>query len=113
MMATGTQLDFEQQLRDFIKHVFDHLSGLVVSGMIYLGHHLGLYRALADAGPLTSTELAGKAALHERWVREWLQGQAAARLIEYKGDGRFELSPIAALVLANENSPAFAVGAFA
>lgn len=107
------EVDFPKQLRAFIKRVFDNMSGLVVSGMIYLGHHLGLYRALQDAGPVSSDELAHKTKLHERWVREWLRGQAAAGLIDYDGDGRFSLSSIAALVLANEESPAFSAGAFA
>lgn len=105
--------DFEAALKEFAKRVYDNLGGLVVSAMIYLGHHLGLYRALDGAGPLTSAELAAKTNLHERWVREWLRGQAAARLLDYDGADRFALSPIAALVLANDNSPAFAGGAFA
>jgi SAM-dependent methyltransferase len=71
-----------------------------------------LYRALQDAGSVTSEELARTAKLHERWVREWLRGQAAAGLIQYDGDGRFSLSAVAALVLANENSPAFSAGSF-
>lgn len=104
--------DFDKELRAYIKRVFDNLSGLVVSGMIYLGHQLGLYRALQDAGSVTSAELAAKTALHERWVREWLRGQAAAGLIQYDGDGRFSMSAVAALVLANADSPAFAAGSF-
>ena len=104
--------DFGKQVRTFVKRVYDQMSGLVVSGMIYLGHHLGLYQAMQDAGPMTSEELAHKTSLHERWVREWLRGQAAARLIEYDGNDRFSLSPIGALVLANEQSPAYAAGAF-
>ena len=112
MEPSGREPDFHKQLRAFIKRVFDNLSGVVVSGMIYLGHQLGLYRALQDAGPMTSEELARRTNLHERWVREWLRGQAAARLIDYDGDGRFSMSAIAALVLANDNSPAFAAGAF-
>jgi 2-polyprenyl-3-methyl-5-hydroxy-6-metoxy-1,4-benzoquinol methylase len=110
--SPAAQPDPGQQIREFIKHVFDQLSGLVVSAMIYLGHHLGLYRALAGNGALTSSELAQRTGLHERWVREWLHGQAAAGLIDYRGDGCFEMSPIAALVLANGESPAFAAGAF-
>jgi SAM-dependent methyltransferase len=109
----AAEMDFEQSIRVFMKRVFDNMSGLVVSGMIYLGHHLGLYKAMQDAGPLTSHELAARSKLHERWVREWLRGQAAAGLIDYDGSERFTLSPIAGLVLANENSPAFAAGAFA
>lgn len=105
------QLDLEK-LRAFVKHVFDFLSGAVVSGMIYLGDRLGLYGALRAAGTVTSEELARTTGLNERWVREWLRGQAAARLIEYKGDGRFGLSLEAGFVLAEENSPAFAAGGF-
>jgi len=105
--------DFGRNLRDFLKLVFGQLSGLVTSGMIYVGYHLGLYRALEKVGAVTSDELARATGLHERWVREWLRGQAAARLIDYDGAGRFSLSPVAALVLSNDRSPAFAAGAFA
>jgi 2-polyprenyl-3-methyl-5-hydroxy-6-metoxy-1,4-benzoquinol methylase len=80
--------------------------------MIYLGDALGLYRALQGAGPLTSDDLARKTRLHERWVREWLRGQAAAGLIDYRGNDRFEMSAESALVLADEGSPAFAAGGF-
>lgn len=112
-MAAHEELtDFTEQLHAYVKRVFDNLSGLVVSGMIYLGYHLGLYRALQDAGPLTSAALAAKTTLHERWVREWLRGQAAAGLLDYDGNDRFSMSPVAALVLANEASPAFAAGSF-
>jgi hypothetical protein len=61
--------------------------------MIYLGDRMGLYQALNGAGSVTSEELARKTGLHERWIREWLYGQAAADLIDYKGEDRFELSP--------------------
>jgi 2-polyprenyl-3-methyl-5-hydroxy-6-metoxy-1,4-benzoquinol methylase len=81
--------------------------------MIYLGYHLGLYAALRDAGAMTSAELAQRTGLHERWVREWLHSQAAARLLDYSGAGRFAMSPIAALVLANPDSPAFVAPSFA
>ncbi|HSP98215.1 MAG TPA: class I SAM-dependent methyltransferase [Candidatus Dormibacteraeota bacterium] len=104
--------DYQAEVRDFIKRVFDNLSGLVVSGMIHLGHRLGLYKALDGAGPLTSEALAAKTGLHERWLREWLRGQAAAGLLEYDGAGGFSLSDVGALVLANEQSPAFAGGSF-
>src|SRR5262249_14389792 len=75
------------------EHVFGFLAGAVVSGMIYLGDRMGLYRMMSGAGPLTSEDLARRTGLHERWVREWLYGQAAANLIDYKGESRFELSP--------------------
>jgi 2-polyprenyl-3-methyl-5-hydroxy-6-metoxy-1,4-benzoquinol methylase len=112
MADAAGQQDFADQVRAFVKRIFDNMSGFTVSGMIYLGHHLGLYRALQDGEAVTSGELATRAGLHERWVREWLQGQAAAGLLEYRGDGRFAMSPIAALALANEQSPAFVAGSF-
>ena len=92
-MPQPPEIDFPKAIREFAKRVFDNMSGMVVSGMIYLGDRLGLYKALHDAGPMTSEELAAKTGLHERWVREWLRGQAAAGLLDYHGDGRFALSP--------------------
>jgi 2-polyprenyl-3-methyl-5-hydroxy-6-metoxy-1,4-benzoquinol methylase len=100
------------RVKAFVFHVFSQLSGAITAGMIYLGDRLGLYRALYGAGPLTSTELAERLGLNERWVREWLQAQAAAKLLDYKGDGRFEMSFEAGLALAEDNSPAFAAGGF-
>ena len=104
--------DFQDEVREYIKRVFDNLSGLVVSGMIYLGHQLGLYKALAGAGALSSEALAVKTGLSERWVREWLRGQAAAGLLDYDGAGGFSLSDVGAVALANEESPAFVAGSF-
>jgi 2-polyprenyl-3-methyl-5-hydroxy-6-metoxy-1,4-benzoquinol methylase len=90
-----------------------YLSGSAVSALIILGDQLGLYRALREAGPVTSAELATRSRLHERWVREWLHGQASAGLVRPAGDGRFELTSEQAAVLADEASPAFVPGGFA
>ncbi|HYD09860.1 MAG TPA: class I SAM-dependent methyltransferase, partial [Acidimicrobiales bacterium] len=81
--------------------------------LIHLGDRLGLYRAMDGAGPLTSAELASSTGLHERWVREWLKGNAAAELLATTDGERFELTPVGAEVLAHEESSlAFAAGAF-
>src|SRR3984957_16174575 len=106
MSDKNHQIDVEKTQK-FAQEVFSHLAGALVSGMIHLGERMGLYRALNGAGPLTSEELARKTGLNERWVREWLYQQAAAKVIDYRGESRFELSPEAALVLADENSPFF------
>ena len=61
---------------------------------VYLGDELGLYRALADRGTLTSSELAGAARVNERYAREWLEQQAASGFLEVEHDGderRFRL----------------------
>src|SRR5712691_1374086 len=54
---------------------------------VYVGDRLGLYRILADQGPLTSAELAAAAGVHERYAREWLEQQAASDLLEVDTDG--------------------------
>jgi SAM-dependent methyltransferase len=93
--------------------VWSYKMGEQIGLLIHLGDRLGLYRAMADAGPLTSAEVAERAGLHERFVREWLLGQAAANLLQRHPDGRFELTPVQAAVLADEEgSIAFAAGAF-
>ena len=111
-MTTSSPTIDPEKLKATVEQVFGYLGGAVVSGMIHLGDRLGLYRTLAAADAMTSDELAAATGLHERWVREWLRGQAAARLVDYRGDGRFALSPEAVMVLADERSPAFAAGGF-
>src|SRR3954467_3030904 len=82
--------------------VWKYKEGEVVSLMAHLGDRLGLYRSMAGAGPMTVGDLAATTGFHERWLLEWLRGQAAAGLLE-TGDGeRFELSDVAAAVLADE-----------
>ena len=98
---------------EFTEKLFGYMEGAVVSALVYLGDSLGLYKAMQDAGPLNSEELAAKTGLNERWVREWLRNQGAAGLIEYRGDDRFELTAEQAAVLADEeNSILFSAGGF-
>ena len=101
------------ELKRFSFNVWGFKQGEMVSLMIHIGDRLGLYQALAGAGPVTAGELAAKTGLKERWLLEWLRGQAAARLLNYSDGDRFELSPVGAAVLADEEgSLAFAAGAF-
>ncbi|MEM7272494.1 MAG: class I SAM-dependent methyltransferase [Actinomycetota bacterium] len=108
----GQALD-QDELNRFLFSVWNYKMGEQVSLMIHLGDRLGLYQVMTDAGPLTSDEVATRAGLTERLVREWLLGQAAAGLIDRQGDGRFQLTAVGAAVLANEESSInFAAGAF-
>jgi len=76
--------------------------------MVSLGHKLGLYKAMAGAGPLSAKEVARRASCAERYVREWLNAQAASGYLGYHAvSDTYELSPDHALVLADEDSPAF------
>ncbi|WP_111413011.1 class I SAM-dependent methyltransferase [Billgrantia lactosivorans] len=76
--------------------------------MISLGSKLGLYQAMAGAGPLSAEELASRTGCAERYVREWLNAQAAGGYVGYHATSdRYELSPEQAMVLADEESPVF------
>ncbi|MBB3354353.1 methyltransferase domain-containing protein [Rhizobium lentis] len=88
--------------------------GAAVSGaLVVLGDKVGIFKAMADGTPLSVEQLAAKTGVKERYLREWLSAQAAAEYVSYdeKSD-RFSLTPEQAMVFAEENSPAFFVGAF-
>ena len=111
-MATEPSFIDVEKAKKTAERIFGLLGGALVSAMIYLGDRMGLYRALSGAGAVTSGEFAKQTGLHERWIREWLEGQAAAGILDYHGAGRFQLSPETALVLADEGSPFFLAGGF-
>lgn len=97
----------------FIKQVMDYVTGASLTGMIYIGDRVGLFKALAGAGPLSVTETARKAGLQERYVREWLSAMAAAGVVTYDADSeRFTFPEEHAAILADENSPSFLGGFF-
>jgi 2-polyprenyl-3-methyl-5-hydroxy-6-metoxy-1,4-benzoquinol methylase len=80
------------RLRSFALRVWGYRQGEVVSLMIHLGDRLGLYRAMAGRGPLTAAQLGAATGMQERWLLEWLRGQAAAGLIDTADGEVFELS---------------------
>lgn len=96
--------------------VFSKLEGAMTAGMIHLGDQLGLYRAMAGAGAVTTAELAAATELDERWVREWAYNQGAAKLLQTSldddGTERFALSPEGAAVLADPDADTTGLGMF-
>jgi 2-polyprenyl-3-methyl-5-hydroxy-6-metoxy-1,4-benzoquinol methylase len=94
--------------------LFSQLQGALTAALVHLGDRLGLYTALGTAaGPLSSTELAQRTGLDERWVREWAFNQGAAQLVSVEGDGaRISLTPEAAAVVATPEHEAFGLGDF-
>jgi 2-polyprenyl-3-methyl-5-hydroxy-6-metoxy-1,4-benzoquinol methylase len=70
-----------------VERVFMDAIGAFDLLSVYLGDVLGLYRTLADKGPLTSAELADAADIHERYAREWLEHQAASGLLDLERNG--------------------------
>jgi SAM-dependent methyltransferase len=99
--------------RPFVERAFEDFVAAMSLPMVVIGDRLGLYKAMAGAGSLTSTELAERTGTAERYVREWLSQQAAGGYVSYDdATGRFTLPDEHAAVLADELSPSFLGGAF-
>ena len=89
------------------------LGAAMGASLILLGEELGLYRAMSEAGLVTSSELAERTGTHERCVREWLAAQAASGYVAYDDRSKsYYLTPEQALVLARDDGPAYIPGAF-
>jgi SAM-dependent methyltransferase len=112
-MAVDAPTINEERLNAFLGQVVGELGATVNAGLIVLGDRLGLYKAMAGAGPIKPATLAERTGTAERYVREWLNAQAAGGYVEYDAKtGCYELPPEQAFALADENSPAFMCGAF-
>jgi SAM-dependent methyltransferase len=81
-MAIEVPTDPEARRDALIGRLFQAMIGATDLLAIYIGDRLDLYHALADRGPLTSTELAVAADVHERYAREWLEQQAAGGILD-------------------------------
>lgn len=76
------------------------------AALVVIGDKLGLYKAMAGAGPITSAELAAKTNTSERYVREWLNANAASGFVTYDPVTRqFELPPEQAFALTTLDLP--------
>ena len=103
----------QDKLNALLGRMVGDLGAIGTGALVVLGDRLGLFKAMHAGGKLTAGELAAATGTHERYIREWLCGQAAAGYIEYDADAdRFWLSPEQAMVFADEDSPAFMAGAF-
>ncbi len=90
----ATTADATSRRDALVERLFMNAIGAFDLFSVYVGEALGLYRSLAEKGPLTSAELAEAAGVHERYAREWLEQQAASELLEVEGEGeerRFRL----------------------
>jgi 2-polyprenyl-3-methyl-5-hydroxy-6-metoxy-1,4-benzoquinol methylase len=104
---TATAIDPER-ISAFAGRLFGAATASLELATVYLGDRLGLYRALAERGPLTAAELAQATATHERYVREWARAQAVCGILELDED-RFRLPPEHAEGLVNRDSPTYLV----
>jgi hypothetical protein len=98
----------QEKLMAFAMRTITDISAGYIGVMVSLGSKLGLYKVMAGAGPLSAKEVATRAGCAERYVREWLNAQAAGGFIGYHAvSDTYELSPEQAAVLADEDSPFF------
>ena len=108
----ATQVDGDK-LMQFVFRAVDEVGATLNAALVVLGDKLGLYRALAGAGPLAPAELAERTGTAERYVREWLNAQAAGGYVEYDpASGRYTLPPEQAVALTDPDSPAYLPGFF-
>jgi hypothetical protein len=101
----------EAKLNELVGRFINDLGATGHAATMVIGDRLGLYRALAVNGPSTPAELAASTGTAQRYVAEWLAGQAAGGYITYDPtSGRYLLSEEQAMALADEHSPAFLPG---
>jgi hypothetical protein len=109
---TDAQVDADR-LNALLGQAVVEFGATVNAALVVIGDRLGLYRALAAAGPLLPAELAERTGTAERYVREWLGAQAASGFVGYDPDGgTYALSPEQAAAFADQSSPAFVGGGF-
>jgi SAM-dependent methyltransferase len=100
-----TVLD-EARAEAFAERMFGVLRSGSIALLCSIGHQTGLFDALAEAGSVTSAELAERAGLEERYVREWLGGQVVSEVVEYDPETqRYSLPPEHATVLTTAAGP--------
>jgi len=101
------------KLMQFVFRAVEEVGATLNTALVVMGDRLGLYRAMAGAGPLAPAELAERTGTAERYVREWLNAQAAGGYVSYDPDsGRYLLPPEQAVALTDSDSPAYLPGFF-
>ena len=112
MEAATRELD-EQRLEEFMGQAVTDVGAAMNGVLVMIGGELGLWKAMAGAGPLTSEEIAERTGVSERYVREWASAQAASGYLEYDAGGEtFELPPEQAMAFADPDSPVYLLGGY-
>lgn len=106
------QID-DDKLNALLGRMVTEFGALASAPLVILGDRLGLYKAMAGAGPMTVDQFSERTRLRVRYAQEWLSAQAASGFVDYDPNAQTHtLSPEAALVLADDSSPAFMGGGF-
>src|SRR3954466_15163839 len=102
-----------QKLEQFVFRAVEEVGATLNAALVVMGDKLGLYRALAGAGPLTPVEIARRTGVAGRDVREWLNAQAAGGYVTYDAKTcSYTLPPEQTVALTDDRSPAYLPGFF-
>jgi SAM-dependent methyltransferase len=112
-MTTTIPAPQQADLEAFLGRFVTDLGAALAGANIVLGDRLGLYAAVAAHQPASAAAVATATGTDERYVSEWLRGQAAGGYLEYDAAAdAFSLSPAQAACLADPASPTYVPGAF-
>ena len=100
----------QTRIEAFASQLATEVGAALNAALVTVGDQLGLYRAMADAQPVSAGELAARTSTHERYVREWLNAQAAGGFVTFDSDQ--DSYTLHALILADESSPVAMAGIF-
>jgi ubiquinone/menaquinone biosynthesis C-methylase UbiE len=104
----------KEKAKQALDQVFRDMAGAMTAGMVYVGVKTGLFRAMANRGPMPAQEVVKASGLQPRYVEEWLKGMVAAGYLAYDPAAQtFALSDEHAYFLASDDSDHFVGGLFA
>jgi SAM-dependent methyltransferase len=104
-MTEGVSEVDKARAKAFTQLMVRHFEGASVVLMLELGRRVGLLDAMAGTGKATSEEIAGRAGLSERYVREWLGAMVCGGVVEYDAaGGTYRLPPEHAELVAGSGS---------
>jgi SAM-dependent methyltransferase len=103
----------KDRIKAFVDKAYRDMAGTMAIGMAYVGVKTGLFRAMADKGPLRLDDVVTATGLQRRYVEEWLNGMAAAGYLRYDPASQtYELPQEHAYLVASEGTDHFMGGLF-
>ncbi len=103
--AQSRQIDGDK-LNALLGQAVQDMGAALHAALIVIGDRLGLYRAMANGEPVTPAELAERTGTSERYVREWLNANAASKYVDYdSGSGTYSMNPEQAFILGLDDTP--------
>src|SRR5215471_6536099 len=87
-MTTLNENQATDTTEEFAERIVGVLDSAGLAVLLSIGHQTKLFDTLAELPPATSAQIADAAGLNERYVREWLGGVVAGRVVDYDAASR-------------------------